>query len=143
MAHINETDANAFVDGAKLAKLSSLDIDIAFEANFSDEVIGSLSSAFNVSTWVDQASTPNLVRRIIAMKYIGWYFQRVYSENEDTSNYGVMLINEADRLLQGLITGSIQIPGLPDGVDTGLNSVSFEPRETDCTGPVFAMGQIF
>jgi len=83
------------------------------------QVIAEISQSYDVSTWLDTTTTPSLVRKIIAMEYVAWYFQRTYSEDDGINTYGVMLLAEAKNLIQGIISGSITLPDAPgDPVST-------------------------
>lgn len=75
--------------------------------------------SFGVPTWVDQNTTPELVKQVIAMTYAGWFYDRQYSEVLATqgNSYGLILRQNADTILQGIISSSIQLveilPNLP------------------------------
>ncbi len=125
-AHITIAQAKAWADGVKL-DVTSLDAEL--ELQESNEVLGELSSAFTVTTWIDATTTPPLVQKIIAMKYVGWLFQRIYSEDSDISTYGMLLLAESDKLIDGLVNGSLTIPGLPIGIDLGLSGPVFYPTD--------------
>jgi hypothetical protein len=139
MPHITVDEANAWADGSKL-DLGVVDSEL--EASVATQVISQLSQAYDTSSWLSDTSTPALVRKLIAMIYVGWYFQRTYSEDEDTSNYGMLLVSQANKQIQGIVNGSIPIPDIPVGTDLQMSAPSFEPGELDC-GPYFTMGTIW
>lgn len=151
MAHITTADVNAFADGRKITIAA---LDAALEGTQSTQVFARLSQIYNTSTWVDENTTPTLVKSIIAMLYVGWLFQRTYSEDTNISNYGTLLIAEATTLLDGLVAESIVIPNLPIGQNTGLSQPSFYPDDLSSAaettyddmslGPAkFTMGQVW
>lgn len=118
MSVTTEAEIQQWLDKTKL--------DIAIE-DFSDleetaktTVFSRLASVgLNTATWVDANTTPSLARKIVSLYVAAWVYQRAYSEqNVDTSSYTKYLASMADRLLDGITTGLLDIPGIPV-VDTG------------------------
>lgn len=147
--HVSLLELNAWTDGAKLEVGV---IDAGLEESNAVEVFGQLSSVFDSSTWLDETTTPQLIRKLLAMRYVGWYFLRTYSEDTDISNYGMLLLAQADALLQGLLTGSIILPEVP--VPLSNEQATFYPTDASSAqrpncydsslgGPAFSMGQIW
>jgi hypothetical protein len=150
-AHITAAETNAWADKYKL-DLTTLDGEL--EDSLATQVIVRLSQVYDTSSWVDTTTTPSLVRKIIAMKYVGWYFQRTYSEDEEANNYGLMLIGQADNLIEGIVSGAYPLPGTTtvDGIAVGTPvfypndaSSALTPTASDRSlGPArFSMGQIW
>jgi hypothetical protein len=152
VANVTLEEVNAWGDGTKLL-LSDLDIEL--EAAQASQVLASLSRVYDISTWINETMTPSLVRKIIAMMYMGWYYQKTYSEDESTNSYGLMLLGQADSLLQGLVAGTLEIPGgvVPATIDSTQSplyyptdaSSALEPTTDDPSlgGPAFTMGKIW
>lgn len=150
-AHITLLEAQAWADGRKLVLTS---VDNELEVSQTSQVFGSLSQVYDTSTWVDALTTPTLVRKIIAMLYVGWYFQRAYSEDADLSTYGLLLVAQAQKLLDGLIAGSIVLPITEAPAPLNNDRPSFYPTDASSAldptvsdmslGPAaFSMGQIW
>lgn len=148
--HIKLEEANAYADGNKL-KFDELDAEL--EASSASQVLSRIGQVYDASTWVDEDTTPNLVRKIIAMTYVAWFYQRVYSEDEDVSNYAAWLLAQADKLTEGITSGTLV---LPDVVVSPINpdqpifyptdaSSAQRPTYADPSlgGPVFSMGRIW
>jgi hypothetical protein len=115
MARIVVADAQAWLDGTKLT-LSALEP--ALLQQVESQVVSSLDSSFDVTTWVDDTNTPAIVKTIIAMNYVAWLYDRQYSEDQEQGNdYAALLRAQSASLQQGLIDGSIVIPG--QSPDTG------------------------
>lgn len=111
MARITPAEAQAWGEPTKL-KITTLDTELL--AHLEEEVLGQLAGIYDVSTWVDNTSTPKLVRTIIAKTYVCWYYQRQYSEDTDAGNpYAKSLATNAQMLIDGLIDGSITLPDVP------------------------------
>jgi hypothetical protein len=151
MAFIQASDANAWADKSKL-NITVLDADL--ESQTAAEVLGRVSAAYDVSAWTGFSNTPTLVRKIISMLYVGWFYERTYSEDEDTSNYGAMLIDSAERLLIGIESGQTVIDGLIPSLASKNLSADFYPTDLSSAGtpniddpslggPAFTMGQIW
>jgi hypothetical protein len=153
MASINAADANAWSSPTKLALTDPLDT--ALEAQVSAEVLSRIGDTYDTSTWTGPSTTPILIKKIIAMMYVGWYYQRTYSEDEDTNSYGLLLIAQAERLLVGIEAGDITvIGGLPSTADASQQSTVFYPTDASSAssptlddmslgGPKFTMGTIW
>lgn len=102
--YITVDEANAYADKNKLI-VTSVDIDL--ETSQAALLFAKLGQVYDVSTWVSDTTTPSLVRKVLAMYYTGWFYLRTYSEDEDTSTYGQMLIRQADELLAGIVAGTL------------------------------------
>jgi hypothetical protein len=133
MAIISLADANAWADGSKL---NITVLDVALEAAQTAEVFARLSNVYAVSGWTSSANTPDLVRKIIAMLYMGWFYQRTYSDDEATNSYGLMLIAQAERLLDGLEDGTLTIDGAAPSTSAGiLSTATFYPTDASSAVP--------
>jgi hypothetical protein len=127
MAHIQAADANAWADRVKLTLTDPLDA--ALEAQTYAEVSASAADAYDVSSWVDYSSTPSLIKKVMAMYYVGWYISRVYSEDDDASAYAVMLLARADKLLEGISEGTTLLTDAAPGTSLNNNAPMFYPND--------------
>lgn len=153
-AHIGTADTKAFAESTKLP-IASIDTDM--ELSEASEVLGRLANTFDTSTWVDNTTTPNLVRKIIAMRYVGSMFLRTYPEEVDAvDNYGIWLLSQAEMLLAGLTGGSLILTEIDGDVITPTTDGSIDGYPTDASsaldptyddpslgGPAFSMGKVF
>lgn len=149
MAFISVGDANAWTDKVKL-NLTTLDTDL--ESSISTQVLARVSQAYDVSSWTTSNNTPSLIKKIIAMMYTGWLYQRTYSEDEETNSYGLLLLAQADSLMTGIVEGSLPLlggggalnPDEPVFYPTDLSSAQ-SPTHDDPSlgGPVFSMGKVW
>ena len=150
MANITVGQAQAWAEGTKL-NVAALDVEL--EGHLATEVIVQLQSAgYDVSTWIDAASTPKLVRTIISKLYVAWIYDRQYSEDitAEGSEYSMRLRANAEALLTGLVSGIIEldsvtaVAGEPIFYPTDASSAQ-EPTEDDPSlGPAaFSMGMRF
>jgi hypothetical protein len=149
VAHITVAEAQAWAEGTKLT-VTTLDTEL--EAHLAEEVIRQLDSAFDVTTWTSDSTTPKLVRTIISKLYVAWLYDRQYSEDieQNGSNYADRLKENAAALLVGLIAGTIELPGVEDIAGSPLfyptdESSAMTPTVDDPSlGPAaFSMGMRF
>jgi hypothetical protein len=140
MAHIVLADAQAWLENTK-ANLTTLDLNL--EAQVSSDVLARLAEVFDdptfgVPTWMDNTTTPALVKQVIAMFYAGWFYDRQFSEMvaAEGMSYGTVLRNYAETLLEGIITGSIILVEIsPNEGDTGPG---FYPTDTSSSTEALA-----
>lgn len=148
--YITVDEANAYADKNKLI-VTSVDVDL--ETSQATQLFAKLGQVYDVSTWVDEVTTPNLVRKVLAMLYTGWFYERTYSEDQDTSDYGQMLISQANQLIEGIVAGTlvlsdVTVPAVnpdqpsfyPDDASSALTP-SFEDRSLG--DAKFSMGTIW
>lgn len=154
MPYLEVGDINALSDGTKLA-FTAVDLDL--ESSVIAEIFAQIGQEYAVALWTQKSSTPALVIKIIAMFYVAWYYQRVYSEDNNPNSYGMLLIARGQRLIDGIVSG---ILNLPDSVTPAINvndsalfypndaSSLLNPNDTNApdssVGPAaFTMGKIF
>jgi hypothetical protein len=150
MAHISVTEANAWTEPTKLT-LASID------ANIETQIINLIfprfkTAGFPTTSWTNEASTPALIRTIIAMHYVAWQYDKHYAQEEEASAYAALLRVQADANIASLLTGDITLdefvlpldPGTPTFFPNDLSS-SLEPTiDTPSDGgPSFMMGTVF
>lgn len=149
MARVTQSEVAAWVDRSKIA-MTALDQDLL--SHLEEEVLVQLNPQFNTSTWVSPETTPRIIRVIIAKVYASFYIDRAYSENQDGGNdYATRLMDNANMLIAGLVSGSITIPEIPAD---NPNTVSFYPTDASSAleptpedrslgGPWFSLGRAF
>lgn len=150
MSHITVAEANAWFESTKLALTS---IESELEAQVASSILSRLTAVFDVSAWIDQTSTPKLVRSIIAMYYCSWVYDRAYSDDaKEENDYANLLRRMAEANILGLLSGVIVIPESPDNADVGVptffpndlsSSLEPTPESPSDGGPAFMMGTVF
>jgi len=155
VSRITTQEAQAWAEGTKLT-ISALDVNLL--PHIEEEVIDQLRSAFSdTANWVDQNTTPKLVRTIISKMYVAWLYDRTYSEDivPGQSNYATLLQANANMLIAGLLAGTITLPEETSGNDivepvfypTDASSAqcpTFGPDGDPSLGPAaFSMGMRF
>lgn len=148
--HISIDDAQAWIEPTKLT-LSTLDTNL--EAQVSALVLSRLLGTFDTASWVNDSTTPGIVRTIIAMHYVAWLYDKYYSDDAEDNAYAALLRRYADANIAGLVAGNIELIELPDA-NEGVSSPVFfpndlssaqEPTDTNPSdgGPAFTMGRVF
>lgn len=104
-AHVTVAEVQQWLETSKLDLSGSFDLDL--EASAAELVLSRLRAGYATDTWVDESTTPTLVRMIIAMFVAGWTYDRSFSEQgTETTSYGKQLESAAMDLLGGLVAGS-------------------------------------
>ncbi|SRR6266487_3629 len=149
MARISVDDVKAWVESTKLNP-QALDLDQL--SQIEEEIFARINSIYDVSGWIDRASTPRLIQVIIAKSYTGWLYDKFYSENQSDSNHYASLIKmNAETLILGILDGTIEIPGV---IASNPASASFYPNDASSAliptdqdmslGPAkFSLGKVF
>lgn len=129
MAVIEVGDVQAWLEQTKM---SVSVIDVELEQTFRLQVFGALNVAgFDTSTWVDPATTPALVKNIIAGYVAGWSYNRQYSESIEPGQrtYGDRIIALCDSLLAQLVSGAITVDDIPN-LSVASSGPAFYPADT-------------
>jgi hypothetical protein len=137
MPHIVVADAQVWLEGTK-AHLTALDLGL--ESQVSSEILARCADTFPdlAPTWIDNNTTPVLVKMAIAMTYAGWYYDRQYSEMVigaaagAATTWGMVLRENADLILAGIIDGSIIMPETAGSGDPQI-AVEFYPNDASST----------
>jgi hypothetical protein len=144
MANISVEEAQAWLNEGE-ADLGELNTDL--ETQVSTQVLSQLAPAYEVSGWTTPNTTPSLVRSVIAMYYIAMYYDRqtAASLSDQLAAYAVLLRQRADLMIQGILTGAIDLLDVEGVLATSLGPVFFPDDST--VGTVddvrFAMGTVF
>lgn len=110
-------------------KLGVAELDVVLDGQIETQVLAVLEAGFNVSTWLDQNSTPAIIKSILAMKYASVLYDRQYSEDTDTSSpWSAKLDLMAQDLIDGILSGSVAIDGYL--LDTSHSSPESYPTDT-------------
>lgn len=154
---ISPTEAQNWVEGTKFTIPTSgsafMSNDAGLCTQIEEEVIARVSNAYDTTTWVDVNTTPRLVRVAIAKKFTAWAYRRQYSESitDTDAMYAAKLDENAETIIQGIVDGSIEIPGLPSSststplfYPTDSSSSQLPTVDDPSLGPArFSMGMVF
>ena len=151
MSYLVAADLNALGDATKLVFAA---VDSNEEASVKTEIFSQVGQVYDTTLWVDTASTPQLLLKIMAMFYVGWHYQKVYSEDDTPNNFGMLLIARGQRLIDGLIDGSIDLPDVTAAAVKNIGTADYYPSDASSImsptiddrslgGPMFSMSDIF
>lgn len=151
MTYLGVNDINALGDKTKLL-FAAVDADL--ESSVITEIFSQVGQVYNTALWIDTASTPKLLLKIMAMFYVGWYYQKVYSEDDAPNNFGLLLIARGQRLIDGIIAGSVNLPDATVAALINDDTASFYPTDASSImaptmydrslgGPFFSMSDVF
>ena len=105
MAYIDVALANAWTDKDRF-NLTAIDVNL--ENQIASQVIERASQAFDTSLWENTATTPTIIKSIIAMIYVGRSGQARTQDNiNGVDNYWTKLVEDAMRLLDSVIRGEL------------------------------------
>lgn len=112
MARVTQAELQAWAEGTKF-KIVLTDTNSNLLTQIEEEVLARVGSAYDTTTWVDETTTPKLVRVAIAKLFVAWAYRRQYSEDlgENDATYAVQLEANAETIISGIVDGSIDIPG--------------------------------
>lgn len=147
---IGLSDVTGWLDTAS-EKITITAIDEALSSSLEETLKASLASQYDTSTWTSSGTTPSLIKKILGMQYIGWLYQKIYSGDNDGSDYGDMLLAEAGKLITSLAAGSITLESI---TPLGTSAPAFFPTDASSAqvptddfpsfgGPTFTLGQIW
>lgn len=151
MARITLAEAQAWAEGTKFTISGSLATDELL-AHIEEEVLRRVGVVVDTTSWVDETTTPKIVRTAISKLYVAYRYDRQYSEDimESGSAWSERLRMNAEMLITGIVDGTIEIPGTsseagqPEFYPTDSSSM-MQPTSSDPSlGPAaFSMGMVF
>jgi hypothetical protein len=128
-------------------------VDANLDTQLSNLLFARLSTAgYPVSTWTNEASTPSLIRTLLAMWYIAALYDKHYAQEEEGASYAFTLRRLAEFNIVGLINGSVELTDyilpsdnlgpafFPNDLSSANESTVDSPSDG---GPAFMMGQVF
>jgi hypothetical protein len=149
MSLITVDEARAWGEKTKLAPAWKDGLDADLLSQIQAEVLGNIAAVADISAWTDSATTPTMVKTIIAKMYVAWLIDRQYSEDEDLSGYAALLRTSATSLMLSITSSEIDIPGVTTGNDAGDGLPGGYPldnstdRDGNPYGPFFTMDAVF
>lgn len=107
MAVIELVDIQQWLE---LTKIEPSSIDAALEISCQEEAFSRLATKYDVSTWIDASTTPELVKTIVSLLYAGRLWNRSFQAGSSKEgSYGDKLIRRADLLLLGIVEGEYDL----------------------------------
>lgn len=150
MALVTVAEVQAWLESTKL-RLDH-DDELLEEVHLSRMVLSKLATRFDTSAWVDETTTPDLVRTIIAMLTAASRYNKQYSESDAQAGnpYANKLEGLAYDMLEQLLTGEMLLTDVTDDGPGVTGTVAFYPTDAssliddeDDSDRKFSMGQVF
>ena len=115
---------------AETTKFNIGELDTDLLDQIETEVLSAVASQYDTSLWVDELTTPRLVRTAIAKMYVSWTYNKAYSEDEGVSNeYANRLQANADKIVSGIVDGTLTLDdAVPINTD-GAGQPAFYPDD--------------
>lgn len=116
-----------WLEATKSAPSLASGLDPALEEAAKNLVFARVGRVYDITLWVDQASTPALVTAAESMLIAAWIYYRQYSEvtAEDENKYAVRLEEMAENLVSGIESGIINL------IDSDQKTVFEQPNNPD------------
>jgi hypothetical protein len=132
MAYIDPVDINKHLDQTKLSTTTVGSW--TAEGDSAERIIrAKLSGMVDVATfatWVNPTATPEIIREIGGMLVAAQLYGRLYSEDiPEASSYAQMLYDRAMAMLNGIISGDIDIVGVVVAASSNLSAANFYPND--------------
>lgn len=144
MALIKTDDVQAWFTDDRLSL--ELTDDLPEAVNVEAKVLAKCSTRYDVSTWVDFSTTPQLVKSVISAQVAAIRYRKHYADQLDELLYADWLDEWAMKCLEGIVSGTIPLIDIPadELLDAQLAAgASFYPDDSTTPGPKFQMDQVF
>jgi hypothetical protein len=153
MTHVTSAEVNAYLEDTKLAVASISDV-----ADLDDQVTRPIFArlergGYSTASWINESSTPALVRTLIAMYIASRLYDRAYADDADGAPYARRLMLFADQTLDSIISGDMEIIEFPTTTGDLLIPEFFPNDDSSATPasiefpedgpPSFTMGTVF
>lgn len=131
MSYLDAADIQPWLNKTKFTITT---VDVTHEQTIVNFVFGKLSQRYDTSTWLDAASTPELIKNLLSMLVASAHLRRAVSEEDGLTKYADWLEYRATKVCDDIVAGSIDIPGVdPDSTSSLGGSSVFFPTDTATT----------
>jgi hypothetical protein len=104
-------------------KLGIDGVDTELESSAAEYIKAQLASLTDTTVWVDAASTPVLVVKLMSMLIAAWIYERTYSEQDSTQpTWGARLEHMVATVITGLTSGVIAL------IDSPIAEQTWQPE---------------
>lgn len=122
---------------------TKLELDVlsgSFEETARSMTFGEVAQQYTVTTWLDEVTTPTLIRKIVSMRIAGWTYKAAYSEDTGQSPYGDWLLEQAANLVLSIVAGKIVLTDVIIGSTTSAPATFLPTNDTGRTQQYDALG---
>lgn len=130
MTYVTPAQVQSWLQVDKWDILPAEGVNAELELLAADTVLSYLEKRYDTSGWIDGTNTPGMVLRLIAMLVAAYTLRKAISEDDGESAYSTWLESRVFSLLEALVEGSIEIPGVDPDPNSPLGaSVEFFPTD--------------
>lgn len=128
MSYVTPAQVQSWLQVDKFDILPAEGVNAELELLAADTVLSYLEKRYATSGWTSDLNTPSMVLRLIAMLVASFTLRKAISEDNGESLYSTWLEDRVLRLLEALVSGDIELPGVdPDPNSPGSASAEFFP----------------
>jgi hypothetical protein len=98
-------------------------VDLELEDTAKDAAFSLLERRYNTLVWTNNTNTPAMVLNLITMMTASLILRRAIGEDDEATAYPDWLWNRAYKILEGLASGLLELPGTdpdPGSVEEGV-----------------------
>jgi hypothetical protein len=151
MAYTTVGEVQAWLEPTKL---TITEVEPELEDAVATFVLARLSPVYEIGGWLDELTTPKLVRKTIAVCYAARLYDRQYSEDEEENKYAQRLHQICTASTDSIVDGTTELQTDPGVVPLTDDNPSFYPNDESSSrepgpddpsagGPYFRMGRLW
>lgn len=130
MSYVTPDQVQSWLQVGKWDILPLPGVNTELELLAADTVLSYLEQRYDTSGWTDSTNTPGMVLRMIAMLVAAYTLRKAISEDDGLSIYPDWLDSRVMKLLEGLVSGAIDLPGVDPDPESPLGaSAEFYPTD--------------
>ena len=130
MSYVNSAQVQSWLQINKYDILPAEGVNVEQEQMAAEYILAFLEQRYDTSTWTNNTNTPGMVLRMIAMLVAAYTLRKAISEDDGESAYSTWLEERVRLLLEGLVSGTIDLPGVdPDPNAPAAASIAFFPTD--------------
>jgi hypothetical protein len=127
MAHVTLDEIQQWLAPTKFG-LNAIDVEL--EATAVSFIFGRLEDRFDVSGWTNETTTPDLVRKTVALYIAIMEYERAIAEDYPSGDsYSKRLWTRMETLIEGILADEIHIGQDQDETLSALESPAFYPTD--------------
>lgn len=120
MSYLTAKDVQSWLQASKYHIAS---VDTGLEAAAVTYTFGELAQRYGTSSWVNAATTPDIVKIILAMQVASYELRRAAGEEDGRTTYADYLDSRSSKLVDAIVSGAIIL----DGQNVNTNSLGAGP----------------
>jgi hypothetical protein len=129
VSYLSVSDIQSWLQQSKYP-ISS--VDAGLEAAAISYVFGEIGQRYDTSSWVSAATTPSIIKIILAMQVAAYELRKAAGEEDGRTTYADALEARLGKMCDAIVSGAIVLNGVPFS-DTGTLGLgpAFFPADGD------------